>query len=167
MLSWEAKRFLLLVILFSTCILPLLTVAMLSLNPKFDITMPSSRDRIIPLLSSAISYYLGSILLGRVNIFPVFKLFLLASVLVIIAMLFISYKWKISNHMAAIGGLGGTIFALAFRSGLNPVYPILLVILLSGLIGTARLILEKHTIGQIIAGYILGFSVLYSVVYFN
>lgn len=167
MLSWEAKRFLLLVILFSTCILPLLSVAMLSLNPKFDMAMPQSRDRIIPLLSSGISYYLGSILLGRVNIFPVFKLFLLASVLVIIAMLFISYKWKISNHMAAIGGLGGTIFALSFRSGLNPVYPILIVILLSGLVGSARLFLEKHNIWQIIAGYVLGFTILYSAVYLN
>lgn len=157
----------LLVIIFSTCILPLLSVAVLSLNSKFDITMPQSRDRIIPLLSSGISYYLGSVLLGRVNVFPVFKLFLLASVLVIIVMLFVSYKWKISTHMASAGGLTGALFALSFRSGLNPVYPILIVVLVSGLIGSARLILEKHNIWQIIAGYLLGFAVLYAVVYFS
>ncbi len=167
MLSWEAKRFVLLVVFFSTCILPLLSVAIMALNPKFDILMPGSRDRVMPLLSSSIFYYLGYMLLSKARAFPEFKLFLLASVLVIVALLVISFKWKISNHMAAIGGLSGTLFALSFRSGMNPVYSLLIVVLISGLVGTARLILEKHTIGQIIAGYGLGFSVLYAIIYFS
>ncbi|MCF6357660.1 MAG: PAP2 family protein, partial [Draconibacterium sp.] len=96
MLSWEAERFVLLVVLFSTGILPVLSIAILALNPKFDLLMENSRDRIIPLLSSSVFYYLGFVLLGRMKAFPVFKLFLVASVLVIIAMLLISFKWKIS-----------------------------------------------------------------------
>jgi len=166
MLTWEAKRFVLLVVLFSTGILPILSVAILSLNSKFDLSMENSRDRIIPLLSSSVFYYLGYILLGRMKAFPAFKLFLVASVLVIIAMLIISFKWKISNHMAAVGGMTGTIFALSFRSGVNPILTILTVILISGLVGTARLVLKKHDLKQLTAGYILGFSVLYLVIYF-
>jgi len=166
MLTWEAKRFVLLVVLFSTGILPILSVAILSLNSKFDLSMENSRDRIIPLLSSSVFYYLGYILLGRMKAFPAFKLFLVASVLVIIAMLIISFKWKISNHMAAVGGMTGTIFALSFRSGVNPILTILIVILISGLVGTARLVLKKHDLKQLTAGYILGFSVLYLVIYF-
>ncbi len=166
MLSWEAERFVLLVVLFSTGILPVLSVAILALNPKFDLLMENSRDRIIPLLSSSVFYYLGFVLLGRMKAFPVFKLFLVASVLVIIAMLLISFKWKISNHMAAVGGMTGTIFALSFRSGVNPVITILVVILISGIVGTARLILKKHDLKQLTAGYVLGFSVLYLAIYF-
>lgn len=166
MLSWEAKRFVLLVVFFSTCILPLLSVAIMALNPRFNIMMPDSRDRIMPLLSSSVFYYLGFILLNKARAFPEFKLFLLASVLVITVLLIVSFKWKISNHMAAIGGLAGTLFALSFRSGINPVYSIMIVVLISGLVGTARLILQKHTITQLIAGYGLGFSVLYFVIYF-
>ncbi|MCY1722592.1 PAP2 family protein [Prolixibacteraceae bacterium Z1-6] len=166
MLSWEAKRFVLLVVFFTTCILPMLSVAILALNPKFNILMPNSRDRVMPLLSSSVFYYLGFMLLSKAGAFPEFKLFLQASVLVIIVLLIISFKWKISNHMAAIGGLAGTLFALSFRSGVNPVYSLLIVVLVSGLVGTARLILEKHTLGQLIAGYGLGFSVLYVVIYF-
>ncbi len=138
----------------------------MALNPKFDITMPQNRDRIFPLLASSIFYYMGFVLLSKVQAFNELKLFLLASVLVIVAMLVISFRWKISNHMAAIGGLTGTLFALSFRSGVNPVYSILIVVLVSGLVGTVRLILGKHNLGQIIAGYALGFSVLYCVVYF-
>lgn len=167
LLSWEAKRFILLVVFFSTCILPLLFVAILALNPKFDITMPQTRDRILPLLASSIFYYLGFALLSKMNAFHEMKLFMLASVLVIIAMLIISFRWKISNHMAAMGGLAGTLFALSFRSGVNPVYSILVVVLISGIIGTARLLLGKHNLWQVVVGYALGFSILYVVVYFS
>lgn len=166
LLLWEAKRFVLLVVFFTTCILPMLSVAVLSLNPRFDVNMPGNRDRLIPLLSTSVFYYLGFILLRKVQAVPEFKLFMLASVVVIVVLLVVSLKWKISNHMAAIGGLSGTLFALSFRSGVNPVYSVLIVVLLSGLIGTARLILGKHDLKQLIAGYGLGFIVLYLVLYF-
>jgi len=166
MLTWEVKRYVLLIVLFSTGILPMLSVAILAINPKFNINMDKSRDRIMPLLFSSVFYYIGFILLGRMKAYPIFKLFLVASVLVIIVLLVISFRWKISNHMAALGGLTGTIFALSFRSGVNPVYIILLVVLVSGIVGTARMILSKHSIGQLIAGYVLGFSTLYLVIFF-
>lgn len=165
-LTFEAKRFLLLVVVFTTAVLPLLSVAIMALNPKFDFTMQKARDRVIPLLSTAFFYYLGFFLLNRVRIFPVFKLFFIASVLVIVVLLLVSFKWKISMHMAAIGGLTATIFALSFRSGMNPLSAILSVVLVSGLVGTARLVLKKHNISQLAAGYLVGFSILYLVIYF-
>lgn len=166
MLSWEAKRFLLLVVIFTTAVLPMLSVAILALNPKFDITMQKSHDRIIPLLSSSVFYYIGFILLNKMQVYPVFKLFMVASVLVIIVLLLVSFKWKISNHMAAVGGLTGSIFAISFRTGANPLWPLLFVVIISGVIATARLSLNKHNLWQVATGYILGFSVLYMVVYF-
>ena len=69
--------------------------------------------------------------------------------------------------MAAVGGMTGTIFALSFRSGVNPILTILVVILISGLVGTARLVLKKHDLKQLTAGYVLGFSVLYLIIYFT
>ena len=165
-LSWEAKRFVMLVVFFTTCILPMLSVAIMALNPKFDISMPQSRDRILPLLSSSLFYYLGFVLLSKVRAVPDFKLFMVAMVLVIIALLLISFRWKISLHMASLGGLTATLLALSFRSGINPVYSILIAVLVSGLLGTARLILKKHDIWQLVAGYGLGFIVLYLVIYF-
>ena len=69
--------------------------------------------------------------------------------------------------MAAIGGLTGTILALSFKTGQNPLWSIIAVIIVSGIIGTARLILDKHNIWQIIAGYIWGLLVLYLTIYFT
>ena len=166
MLSWDAKRFILLVVLFSTGILPMLTVAVLALNPRFDVNMQNNRDRIIPLLFSSVFYYLGYILLNKVKAFPVFKVFMIASVLVIVVLLLVSFMWKISSHMAALGALAGTFFALSFRSGVNPVGPIVLIVLVSGIVGSARMILKKHTLAQIGAGFFSGFLILYLVIYF-
>jgi len=165
-LSWEAKRFILLVVLFSTGILPMLTVAVLALNPRFDVNMQNSRDRIVPLLFSSAFYYLGYMLLNKMKAFPIFKVFMIASVLLIVVLLLVSFKWKISSHMAALGALAGTLFALSFRSGVNPVGPILLVVLVSGIVGSARLILQKHSLSQLAAGFLSGFMILYLVIYF-
>ena len=146
MLSWEATRYVLLVIFFSTCVMPLLSVMGLTFNSKFDISMEKSRDRVIPLLSAAVFYYVGYMLLVRINAFQIFRLFMIASVIVVAILFLVSFQWKISNHAAAIGGLTGTIISLSFRTGNNPVLPIILVIVVSGLVNTSRLILNKHNL---------------------
>ena len=166
MLITDAIRFILLVIFFSTATLPMLSVAIMALNSKFDFLMPNSRDRIIPLLFTSVFYYIGFMLLARIHFLPVFKLFMIASVLLIVALLLISFKWNISIHMAAIGAITATFFALSFRGGVNPMSAIVIVVIVSGLVGTARLVLNKNNLLQVAAGYILGFIILYPVIYF-
>ena len=123
--------------------------------------MDKHTDRILPLLFTAVYYYVGYYLLGNFNIFPVIRVFLIASVLIIITLLLISFKWKISNHMAGVGGITGTIIAVSFRMGINPVLLISAIILVAGLVGTARLYLGKHTLAQVLAGFTLGLGILY------
>jgi hypothetical protein len=164
-ITWEAKRFVLMIVLFSTGILPLLTMALLAINPKFEMSFETGSQRAIPLLISSVSYYLGYFLLNRINGYPVFKIFLIASVLVIVLLLILSLKWKISSHMAAMGGLTGALLALCFRTGTNPVWAVVSAVVASGLVATARLMLEKNKLWQLEAGYALGFVTLYLVIY--
>ena len=76
-LSVEAKKYLLMVIFFTTTTLPMLTIALLALNPKFDFSMKESRDRVLPLLFSSVFYYTGFMLVGKIHFLPVFKLFMI------------------------------------------------------------------------------------------
>jgi hypothetical protein len=165
-ITWEAKRFLLMVVLFSTGILPLLSMALLAINPKFELSFETGNQRALPLLVSSLSYYLGYFLLNKINAFPIFKIFLIAPVLVIVILLVLSLKWKISSHMAAIGGLTGALLALSFRTGTNPVWAIVSVFVASGLVASARLKLEKNKLWHLEAGYALGFVTLYLIIYF-
>ncbi len=167
MMAWDVKKYILLVVFFSTGLLPLLTLSVFALNPRFNISFEKSTDRVLPLLFSAVYYFLGYYLLYRLPIYSVFRVFLLSTIVVIILLLFISFKWKISNHMAGIGGLLGTLLALSFRMGINPIYEIIGVVMLSGLVGTSRMFLEKHNLSQILGGFTLGFIILYLFVYFS
>lgn len=166
MINWEIRRFILLIVFFSTCLLPVLTIALLAINPRFSASMEKSTDRVIPLMFSAVYYYAGYYLLGRLPIFPIYKFFLIATISVIILLMIISLRWKISNHMAAIGGLTGSLLALSIRLQVNTSQVMALVFLLAGLVGTSRLILKKHSPLQVYAGYALGFLVMFLILMF-
>lgn len=165
-LNWEAKRIILLVVLLSTAIMPLLAMSMLAINPEFKLSFETVSQRALPLLFSSVFYYMGYMLLNRLNAYPVLKIVMIASVLVILGLLLISLKWQISSHMAALGGLTGVLMALSFRTGVYPIGAIVAVILASGLSGTAQLILEKNKLWHLEAGYALGFTFLYLTIYF-
>lgn len=91
-----------------------------------------------------------------------YKAVLLGLFVVYIATI-ITYFWKISLHMIGLGGLLAYILLLLFVRGLQYGLPseidILLssVILLSGIVGSARLYLCAHTPAQVYVGYIVGF----------
>jgi hypothetical protein len=155
-LPWSVVKFIMLVVFLSTCLLPAIGIMLLSFSSKFDISMEKNTDRVIPLMLSSLFYYVGYLILQRLPIFPVYNIFLIASILLQIALLVISLKWKISAHMAAIGGLAGGFFGLSFRFQENPMKILIALILIAGILGTARLMMGKHTRAQIYAGFLLG-----------
>jgi membrane-associated phospholipid phosphatase len=165
-LPWNVKEYALLVVFLSTCILPIISIFILSLNPKFNLAMEKNTDRVLSLLLSCVSYYFGYQILKRLPVFPVYNVLLIGAVLVQIALVPISMRWKISTHAAAIGGLIGGVLGLSFRLQENPEFLLLLLILVAGLVGTSRLILSKHTESQVYAGFSVGFLILLLVITF-
>lgn len=160
LIPWNVKRFLLLVVFITTCVLPALSIGVLSLNKHFDIRMEKSTDRAFPLIFSSISYYLGYLMLRQFQFFPIYQLFLVSSILVQIALLIITLRWKISAHTAAIGGLTGGFLALSVRYHENPTLMIAALFLVAGIVASSRLILAKHSNAQVYSGFLLGFSIM-------
>lgn len=118
------------------------------------------------MLMSSVFYYLGYLILEKLPIFPIYNLFLIASILVQIALIVISLKWKISAHLAAIGALVGGVIGLSFRLHENPVLILSSLILVSGLVASSRLILLKHTSSQVYAGFTLGLIIIGMIISF-
>jgi hypothetical protein len=160
------KKMVLLVVLLSTCIFPILSIGLLGLSPRFDLHMEKNTDRVLPLILSSIFYYSGYLVLRHLPIFPIYGFFLIAAILIQIALMLVSLSWKISTHSAAIGGLLGGFLALSFLFQENPMYILMALILISGLVGTSRLILEKHTNVQVYSGFLLGFGVMNLIFFF-
>lgn len=164
MLSFNVKKIMLSVIFLSTFLLPLITIGLMSLNTRFKPDLDKSPDRVVPMLFTAIFYYIGYYTLGRMHVYPVYRVFLISSILIIVILMLVSVRWKISAHMAGIGGLIGAIIALSLRLGLNSSLLLAILIGIAGLIGSSRLILGKHTPIQIYTGFLSGFGVNYLII---
>jgi membrane-associated phospholipid phosphatase len=80
-----------------------------------------------------------------------------AGLLVQIVCALMNVVWKISTHSAAIGGVGGALFAFSAYLMFNPIWWCCLVFLAAGLVGTSRMILRQHTLGQVVGGFWIGF----------
>lgn len=73
--------------------------------------------------------------------------------------LLINFRWKISAHAAGVAGVVALLIRI-IRDGLpqdGAFLWLLIAIGLSGILGTARVWLGRHTAWQVIAGYAVGF----------
>ena len=56
-----------------------------------------------------------------------------------------------------MGGLVGALIAFSYLFYFNPAIPVCILILLSGALGTSRIILRQHTVAQVFVGFAVGF----------
>ena len=92
----------------------------------------------------------------RVNIFHIVATILMSALLIQIVCAFINIGWKISTHTAAIGGVAGSLIAFAEKFSFNPVWWLCLVLILAGILGSARMILRQHSLSQVLVGFTVG-----------
>ena len=73
----------------------------------------------------------------------------------------VNLKWKISAHMAGIAGILAMLWQL-YAMNLEVISPmwmtffIFVTIILCGVLGTARMLLKRHDLPQIVAGFLNG-----------
>lgn len=157
------QRVVYLIVLLSTCILPLSLIPLfLLLGVIKTVYMNERRERLLPVAFTGLFYLLGYYFLARFPVVPYFiKGFMLATLITIVAAMLITFVWKISLHMLGVGGLTGAMLALSFRFGLDIWVLLSIIILLAGFLGTARLYLKAHTPAQVYAGFMLGFLMVF------
>ena len=63
---------------------------------------------------------------------------------------------KISMHTIGIGGMLGMVMVIIFTGQAYAAWPLIVAILLTGLVCTARLIASDHTIEDLVLGLFIG-----------
>lgn len=123
-----------------------------------SLSMDDKQDRHLPHLLTFACYLTGAILFHR--FLPMLDLLycvMLGSAVSVGVTGLITLFWKISSHMAGLGGLLGFQLAMAIQS--NPhdfIIPMFLSILFTGAVASSRLFLRVHNEAQILAGFFLG-----------
>lgn len=146
-----------------TGILPSLPILMMIRKGEIkDLFISNREERTMPYLFSFLAYIFWSLFMWRTLQFPLFIVAMgMGSAVSIFIIVFINLKWKISAHMAGIGGLTGAIFGVCYKVAINPLWFLILILGISALVAISRIGLRAHTPGQILAGYVVGFLAVF------
>lgn len=115
-------------------------------------------QRFMPLLLTIISYTFCTFIMLKRGLPWYLNGIILASLMILIILLIINARWRVSEHMAAIGGVLAGIIAFSDLFLYNPIKWICAFVLIAGALGTARIILKHNNLGEIFAGFIIGLS---------
>ena len=121
-----------------------------------SIHLTAREERTFPYMVTIIFFYVTFYLLKKLEIPAIFYYFAAAATLLVVLTLMINVFWKISSHMVSVGGVFGLLIGLSlflrtYFSGM-----IILLALLAGIIGFARLKMNAHNPAQVYTGFFLG-----------
>lgn len=146
------------VLLFSFAIPAVLIFMLYKIGVISDLSLKVRSERIYPYIITLISYSVMIFFYYRMHMPTWFLMIMVSSVAIMFVATLITLKWKISAHMFGIGGLiGGAMSVSFFVEHSNPYFMFMGLFIIAGLVGTSRLILKRHTLAQVIAGFLLGF----------
>lgn len=133
---------------------PILLVAALRLfKIVSDIHIGRQNQRTLPFLMCIFSFAAGTLVMWYIFGWNILAALLGCYTVNTLLVMLINLKWKISVHAT---GLGGPIAAFCLAVSWA-VLPVMLALL--ALVCWARLYLRAHSLGQVLAGSVLGFSV--------
>lgn len=141
-----------------TFILPALNFALFKVNGTIrDFTMADARDRRLPFVVTSL-LYIGITLMFYWK-FPVpniLKLLLIVNVMMVVATA-ITFFYKVSIHSLGMWAMTGIFLFLGKAMNSNAfIYPMVALILLAGMVMSARLLLNAHTPREVMVGSTLG-----------
>lgn len=119
--------------------------------------MTQKEKRMIPYIISILCYFGCYYVLNWLRLPHHMSIILILAIMTQIMCATVNVWWKISTHMAAMGGVTAMVYFFSNYFGVNIFWWFCLVIILSGLIGTSRLILRQHSLPQVLAGFFLGY----------
>jgi hypothetical protein len=158
-LNPEARAAILVFLFSTTFLLPILAIGLLwAAGLLKSLSMEDKKDRLLPHLITLLVYI--ALAWFFFHYLPMIALlgYLMAGIAVSVGITaLITIFWKISSHMAGVGGLLG--FQLAIISGSNNselLMPIIVSMLICGAVAASRFYLRAHNWLQLAAGFLLG-----------
>ncbi len=163
----EVKRILILILIVNNILLPVALIPFFRYRKIINSwTMGSRGDRIIPLIAVSVFYSFTSFMMMRFSIPVLIKAYFFSVSLLSLSILAINFFYKISIHSAGAGALTGLVTMLWIVMGVNLGWFLILVIIISGLVMTSRLMLNTHNPAQVYSGYLTGLAVVVVVMLF-
>jgi membrane-associated phospholipid phosphatase len=151
------KLFVLGVVVCFTMILPMFMIYLFSkLNNLTFLQLNERKRRYVPFLLTIFSHVFCFVIMQRLRIPWYMTAIIIASLLSMIICTLINLKWKISEHMVGAGGVIGGLISFSTLFAYNPIVWLSASILIAGILGSARITLGHHTLGEVLSGLLIG-----------
>lgn len=161
------KLYLVWVVVLYTIVIPLLSLGVLrSLGCVSDWRVDERRERLWPLLIGIVCYVLCALTMAKIPSAIFLQKFMIAAACCEALCLAVTFYWKISLHLTAMGAVVAMFVIMNIAGVGNLLVPLLAAVLCSGLLASARLYLGCHNGAQILVGFGAGFAVAASAVLF-
>ena len=152
------KFFVLAVVYFFTVLLPTLLIHLYRRYQGWTLFELGRKERrMVPYIISILSYFVCIYLMEQLHIPHFMGSIVIAALLVQMVCALINVWWKISTHTAAIGGVAGALLVFSELFRFNPVWWLCLIFVVAGVLGSARMLLRQHTLGQVVVGFFVGY----------
>lgn len=157
MFHWGYKLHILMLVWLFTCMLPTTLIRLYRHYKGWPLLRLMRREeRMVPYAISIICYVLCLYIMNLQHVSHIITSIVIAGLIIQILCAIINHWWKISTHTAAIGGTIGAIVAFSLLFGFSPLWWLCFLILLAGVLGTSRMLLRIHTLGEIVGGFLIG-----------
>ncbi|MEP7169683.1 MAG: hypothetical protein ABI855_09970 [Bacteroidota bacterium] len=159
-ISQQLQKIIYIAVFITTFVMPVLfTLFLVQKKIVGSLELEKKEERKLPYIATIFFYFVTFYFLKQLPVPTFFPIIILGAALVIIAGFFINLKWKVSVHTLGIGGVMGLTWGLSEILYIQIIIPFIILILLSGVIGTARLIRGTHSQMQIYTGLFVGFAI--------
>ena len=140
-----------------TILMPTLTIFLFrKINGFSPEDLGERKRRFMPFLLTITSYVFCLVMMHRLNIPWYMTGIILAALIMMVICIVVNLKWKLSEHMAGVGAIVGGLVSFSALFGYNPVGWLCLFILIAGILGSARIVLGHHTLGEVLSGFAVG-----------
>ena len=159
-LPYGTRVAVLLVCMGITCIVPLIFLSVLRhFKLVKDLHVEEREQRFIPYLFTMVCYLAAAYYLYYCHSPRWFTMFMVGSAFTVLIMALINLKWKISAHMAGIGGVVALVYQIHVQglSAFNLMWLLCITVVIAGALGSARMALRRHNLLQVLAGAVTGF----------
>lgn len=153
----QYKLIVLSIVFCFTILMPVVTIFLFQrINNIKSAELGERKKRFFPYILTIISYVFCMLTMHRLNIPWYMAGIILTALIILFVFLLANARWRLSEHMAGMGAIIGGLISFSILFGYNPVWWLCMLIILAGLLGSARIISGNHTFGEVFFGFCVG-----------
>lgn len=128
-----------------------------------DVGLNGRQERLIPYIITIVCFGITAWFMAVKGAPLWLSLFFAGGALATVICTVVNFWWKISAHAAGIAGVVALLIRIEKDGSAEPelFFWLIVTLILTGLMGSARVWLGRHTVWQVLAGYVVGFCCVF------